>query len=66
MSKSCFCECHEYPGAYPTSEARPCWSCGHVHLHGEMVGGHRDGWRKKDDPDTPLLGGTIIREWGPK
>lgn len=42
--KRCYCECHEYPGTYPTNEARPCSHCGHVHTHGEIVAGYRSGW----------------------
>lgn len=47
QDKRCYCDCHSYPGTYPTNESRPCWSCGHVHSQGEMVGGYRDGWKLK-------------------
>lgn len=40
----CFCDCHTHPGAYPTTEHRPCGICGHVNQLGYFPGYARDGW----------------------
>ena len=42
----CYCDCHEYPGSMPTTDAHPCSICRHVNSHGYIVAGHRSGWVK--------------------
>lgn len=42
--KRCFCECHTYPGVYPTAESQPCHVCLHVNEHGYFPGFSSMGW----------------------
>lgn len=41
----CYCDCHQYPGTYPTTIQRPCKVCGHVNELGyHPWGSSRFGW----------------------
>jgi hypothetical protein len=40
----CHCDCHTSPGTYPTTESRPCNSCGHVHELGYFPADRFSGW----------------------
>lgn len=46
LSKArCRCDCHTYPGVYPTSEDRPCHVCGHVNTWGYFPDSNQNrGW----------------------
>lgn len=46
QQERCFCDCHTYPGVYPTTEQRPCSLCEHVNAFGYMPGISREGWVK--------------------
>lgn len=41
----CYCDCHQYPGTYPTTIERPCRFCGHINELGYYPwGSSRFGW----------------------
>lgn len=40
----CFCECHNYPGVYPTNENNACHYCHHVNEQGYLPWSVKNGW----------------------